>query len=235
MPSLHINAPDDAFAETVIMPGDPLRAKYIAEHYLEDAKLVTDVRNMLGYTGRYQGEPLSVMGHGMGTPSALIYCTELAQTYKVQRIVRVGSCGAVHPDVQLRDIIIAMGASTDSNVGQQRFGGFDFAALASYDLLEKSVNAARKAGVNYRVGNIFTSDLFYWPDNSVYDTLAKYNVLAMEMEAAAVYSVAAEFGIEALALCTVSDHIRTGAALSTEERQLSFQEMIEVALETISA
>ncbi|GAA6153040.1 purine-nucleoside phosphorylase [Pseudoteredinibacter isoporae] len=235
MPSLHMNAPDGAFAETVIMPGDPLRAKYIAERFLDDAKQVTDVRNMLGFTGSYQGEPLSVMAHGMGTPSALIYCTELVQHYGVKRMLRVGSCGAVHPDVQLRDIIIAQGASTDSAAMKQRLGPFDFAATASYRLLEKAVNSARALGTQHRIGSIFTSDLFYWPEGDIYDRLAKYNILAIEMEAAAVYSVAAEFGVEALAIATVSDHIRTGAALSTEERQTTFDQMIELGLATVSA
>lgn len=235
MPSLHINAPDDGFASTVIMPGDPLRAKYIAETFLEGAELVTDVRNVLGYTGTYKGEPLSVMAHGMGMPSAMIYCTELVRSYGVKRLVRVGSCGAVHKNVQLRDIIIAMGASTDSNAIKQRFGGFDYAALANYDLLEKGVAAARNSGANFKVGNIFTSDTFYMPDESVYDTLANLNILAIEMEIAAVYSVAAEHDVEALAFCTVSDHIRNGEALSTDERQTSFDQMIELALATVSS
>ncbi|MCV6614954.1 MAG: purine-nucleoside phosphorylase [Cellvibrionaceae bacterium] len=235
MSSIHINAPKDAFADTVIMPGDPLRAKFIAEHYLENAQLISDVRNMLAYTGHYKGQRLSVMGHGMGVPSATIYCTELAQTYGVKRMIRVGSCGAVHPDVQLRDIIIAQGASTDSNANKQRAQGFDVAALASYPLLEKAVSCAREQDAPYKVGAVFTSDLFYWPDSSVYDALARFNVLAIEMEVAAVYAVAAEFNIEALALCTVSDHIRTDSHLTTDERQESFEQMIEVALGVVES
>ena len=232
MPSKHINAAAGEFAETVLMPGDPLRAQYIADTYLENAKLINDVRNMWGFTGEYKGMPVSVQAHGMGIPSVSIYCTELITEYYVKRMIRVGSCGTTHPRVNLRDVVIAMGASTDSGVNRMRFGGYDLAALASYSLVEKAVAVARKHKIHYHVGNIFSADLFYTPDTDMFKTMAKYDVLGIEMEAAGLYTLAAEHGVEALAICTVSDDIRTGAALSTEERATTFDEMITVALET---
>ena len=235
MATKHMNAAPGDFAETVLMPGDPLRAQYIADTYLEDVRRVNDVRNMWGFTGTYQGEPVSVMAHGMGIPSASIYCTELIAEYGVKRVIRVGSCGTSHPDVKLRDIVIGMGASTDSSVNRMRFGGYDYAALASFDLVRRAVAAARKHNVRYHVGNIFSADLFYTPDPDMFATMAKYNVYGIEMEAAGIYPIAAEHGAEALAICTVSDDIMTGDALSTDERQTTFDEMIVVALETVIA
>lgn len=231
MPAKHINAAAGAFADRVLLPGDPLRAQYIAQNYLHNAELVTDVRNMLGYTGEYQGGRLSVMGSGMGIPSASIYCTELIAEYGVKEIVRIGSCGAVSASIKMRDVVIGVGASTDSNVNRIRFKGYDFAATADYGLLEKAVAAARALNINTHVGNIFSADLFYTPDAEMFDVLEKYNILGVEMEAAGIYGVAAEYGVKALAMCTVSDHIRTGEALSSEERQLSFDEMIRLALQ----
>ena len=178
-----MNAAAGDFADTVLMPGDPLRAQYIADSYLDDARRVTDVRNMWGFTGSYKGRPVSVMAHGMGIPSASIYCTELITEYGVKRVIRVGSCGSSHPDVKLRDIIIAMGASTDSNCNRMRFGGYDLAALASYDLVQKAVRAAKDQGVRYHVGNIFSADLFYTPDPNMFETMAKYDIYGVEMEA----------------------------------------------------
>lgn len=230
MSSKHINASAGAFADRVLLPGDPLRAKYIAENYLESAELVTDVRNMLGYTGEYEGSRLSVMGSGMGIPSASIYCTELITEYGVKEIIRIGSCGTVSANIGMRDVVIGIGASTDSNVNRIRFKGYDFAAIADYGLLEKAVAAARALNLNAHVGNIFSADLFYTPDAEMFDVMEKYNILGVEMEAAGIYGVAAEYGAKALAMCTVSDHIRTGEALTTEERQLSFDEMIRLAL-----
>jgi len=228
-----MNAAPGDFAATVLMPGDPLRAKYIADTYLDDARRVTDVRNMWGFTGEYKGVPVSVMAHGMGIPSVSIYCTELITEYDVKRIIRVGSCGTSHPDVQMRDVIIAMGASTDSNVNRMRFGGYDLAALATFSLVQNAVKAAEEKKVRYHVGNLFSSDLFYTPDPDMFDTMAKYNVLGVEMEAAGIFPIAAEHGVESLAICTVSDDIRTGDALTTDERQNTFDEMIVVALETV--
>jgi len=232
MATKHMNAAPGDFAETVLMPGDPLRAQYIADTYLEKPQRVTDVRNMWGFTGEYKGQAISVMAHGMGIPSASIYCTELITGYGVKRIIRVGSCGTSHPDVKLRDIVIAMGASTDSSVNRMRFGGYDLAALASFDLVRKAVAAAEKNGVQYHVGNIFSADLFYTPDPDMFATMAKYNIYGIEMEAAGIFTLAAEHDIESLAICTVSDDIPSGAALSHEERQTTFDEMILVALDT---
>ena len=235
MATKHMNAAPGDFAETVLMPGDPLRAQYIAETYLEGVRRVTDVRNMWGFTGTYKGMPVSVMAHGMGIPSVSIYCTELVADYGVQRVIRVGSCGTSHPDVKLRDIIIAMGASTDSNCNRMRFGGYDYAAIATYELVHKAVTAAQQNKVRYHVGNIFSADLFYTPDPDMFQTMAKYNVYGVEMEAAGIYAIAAEHDVEALAICTVSDDIVTGDALSSDERQTTFDEMILVALETAVA
>ncbi len=230
MATPHINAPAGAFAETVLMPGDPLRAKHIAETFLDDAECITTVRNMFGYTGSYQGKRVSVLGSGMGVPSMSIYATELVKFYDVKNIIRIGSCGALPLNVQVRDVVIGMGASTDSMVNRNRLGGLDFAAMADFGLLEKAVAAARAKQINVKVGNVFTSDLFYNPSPTLFDTLEKYGVLAVEMEAAGLYGVAAEYGITALAIFTVSDHIRTGESLSAELRQTSFNEMVEIAL-----
>ena len=235
MATKHMNAAPGDFAETVLMPGDPLRAQYIADTYLEGANRVTDVRNMWGFTGEYKGQAVSVMAHGMGIPSASIYCSELMSDYGVKRVVRVGSCGTSHPDVRLRDIVIGMGASTDSNVNRMRFGGYDLAALASFDLVQKAVAAAEQQSVRYHVGNIFSGDLFYTPDPDMFATMAAYNIYGIEMEAAGIYPIAAEHGAEALAICTVSDDIPTGKALTSDERQTTFDEMILVALEAVVA
>jgi purine-nucleoside phosphorylase len=234
MASIHINAAPGDFAASVLMPGDPLRAKYIAETFLDNARRVTDVRNMLGFTGEHRGRPVSVMAHGMGIPSASIYCTELIRDYGVERVIRVGSCGTVHPDVALRDIIIAMGASTDSGVNRMRFGGHDLAALADFELLRTAARVARETGLPYHVGNIFSADLFYTPKPEQFDLMETYRILGVEMETAGIYTLAAELGAEALAICTVSDDIRKGEALSSAERQTSFDQMIELALETVA-
>lgn len=226
----HINANDNDFAKTVFMPGDPLRAKYIADTFLADVKQVTDVRGMLGFTGSYKDKPVSVMGHGMGIPSICIYATELFKEYGVEEIIRVGSCGAVSDEINLRDVLIGMGACTDSNSNRMRFGGYDYAAIADYGLLERAVNSARALNVDAKVGNLFSADLFYTPDPDMFDIMEKYNVYGIEMEAAGLYAVAAEFGKKALAICTVSDHIRRGEHLTSEERQTSFDEMINIAL-----
>lgn len=232
MPSKHINAQAGDFAETVLMPGDPLRAKYIAEKYLDDIKQVNDVRNMLGFTGEYKGIRLSIMGHGMGIPSVSIYATELINEYGVKNIIRAGSCGAVSPSIKLRDIVVGMGASTDSVVNRMRFKGYDFAAIADFGLLHNILIAAREKNIDVQVGNIFSADLFYTPEPEMFDVMEKYNILGVEMEAAGLYGLAAEFGAKAVTICTVSDHIRSGAALSSEERQSTFDEMIEIALDS---
>ncbi|WP_213990517.1 purine-nucleoside phosphorylase [Sodalis sp. dw_96] len=233
MATPHINAERGDFADVVLMPGDPLRAQHIASTFLTGAREVNNVRGMLGYTGSYKGREFSVMGHGMGIPSCSIYTKELITEYDVKQIIRVGSCGALRADVQVRDIVIGMGACTDSNVNRMRFKGHDFAAIADYDLLRHAVDAARAAGLKVRVGNLFSADLFYTPDPQMFDVMEKYGILGVEMEAAGIYGVAAEFGARALAICTVSDHIRSGEALNAAERQTSFNEMIEIALESV--
>ncbi len=235
MATKHMNAAPGDFAETVLMPGDPLRAQYIAETYFDNPRRVTDVRNMWGFTGEYKSNPISVMAHGMGIPSASIYCTELIRDYGVKRVMRVGSCGTSHPDVKLRDLIIAQGACTDSAVNRMRFGGYDYAPLATFDLVEKAVTIAKAQKVRYHVGNVFSADLFYTPDPDMFETMAKYGVYGIEMEAAGIYPIAAEFGAEALAICTVSDDIPSGDALSVDDRATTFDEMITVALETAIA
>lgn len=231
MATIHMNAEPGEFAETVLMPGDPLRAQYIAETYLEGSRQVSEVRNMLGFTGEYKGSTVSVMAHGMGIPSASIYCTELIRDYGVKRILRVGSCGTVHPDVKLRDIVIAMGASTDSGVNRMRFGGHDLAAIASFNLLRRAVRVAEKRGLSFHVGNVFSADLFYSADPTQLELMKRNNILGVEMETAGIYAIAAELGAEALAICTVSDDIKSGEALSPVKRQTTFDEMIELALE----
>ena len=233
MATPHINAEAGDFAKTVLLPGDPLRAKYIAETFLENVKKVNDVRNMLGFTGTYKGKAVSVMGSGMGIPSCSIYAKELITEFGVENIIRVGTCGAVSRDVKVLDVIIGMGASTDSKVNRMRFSNHDFAAIADYDLLRKAVDAAENAGINVKVGNIFSAELFYTPTPEMFDTLEKYNILGVEMEAAGLYGVAAEFGAKALTILTVSDHIRTGEMTSSDERQTSFNEMIIVALDSL--
>jgi purine-nucleoside phosphorylase len=235
MAAKHINAAPGDFADTVLMPGDPLRAQYIADTYFDNARRVTDVRNMWGFTGEYKGHPMSVMAHGMGIPSASIYCSELITEYGVKRVMRVGSCGTSHPDVKLRDLVIAQGACTDSGVNRMRFGGYDYAPLATFDLVRKAVAIAEVQKVRYHVGNIFSADLFYTPDPDMFETMAKYHVYGIEMEAAGIYPIAAEHDVEALAICTVSDDIPSGAALTTDERATTFDEMISVALETAIA
>ena len=233
MSTPHISANVGDFAETVLMPGDPLRAKFIAENFLDDAKCVTSVRNMFGYTGTYKGKRISVMGSGMGVPSVSIYATELYKDYGVENIIRIGSCGAVRDDINIRDIVIGMAASTDSNVNRQRFNGVDFAACADFSLLKSVVDTAEKTGKEVRVGNIFTADLFYTPQPEMFATMEKYGILAVEMEAAGLYGVAAEYGKKALTVLTVSDHIKTGEQTTADERETTFKDMMELTLESI--
>jgi len=233
MPTPHIEAQQGDFAETVLMPGDPLRAKFIAENFLEDAKCVTKVRNMFGYTGTYKGKRISVMGSGMGIPSASIYATELFKDYGVEKIIRIGSCGAVRDDIKIRDIIIGMAASTDSNVNRQRFHNLDFAACADFSLLKSVVDTAEKLGKEVHVGNIFSADLFYSPQPEMFATMEKYGILAVEMEAAGLYGAAAEYGKKALTVLTVSDHIKTGEQTTAAERETTFKDMMELTLESI--
>lgn len=228
--SVHIGAKENEIAETVLLPGDPLRAKYIAETFLEDALVYNEVRNMFGYTGTYKGKRISVQGTGMGVPSISIYINELMQSYNVQKLIRVGTAGAIQKDVKVRDVILAMSASTDSQMNRLTFGGVDYASTADFELLRKAYEAGIKKGLKLKVGNVFTADQFY-NDNSELEKWAKYQILAIEMETAALYTIAAKFGRQALSVLTVSDHILTGEETTAEERQTTFNEMIEVALE----
>ncbi|NIH15789.1 purine-nucleoside phosphorylase [Serratia symbiotica] len=237
MATPHINAEMGDFADVVLMPGDPLRAKYIAETFMEDAVEVNNVRGMLGFTGTYKGCRISVMGHGMGIPSCSIYARELIAEFGVKKIIRVGSCGAVRDDIKLRDVVIGMGACTDSKVNRLRFKDNDYAAIADFDMVRHAVDAASAQGMAARVGNIFSTDLFYTPDPDMFQVMKKYGILGVEMEAAGIYSVAAElheeFGCKALTLCTVSDHILRHEATTAAERQITFNEMIVIALESV--
>lgn len=233
MATPHINAEPGDFADTVLMPGDPLRACYIAETFLEQVREVNTVRSMSGYTGTYRGRPISVMGHGMGIPSVSIYAKELITEYGVTRLIRVGSCGAVRDDVAVRDVVIGLGACTDSGVNRTRFAGMDFAATADFALTRHAVDAAAALGVPVRVGNLFSADLFYDPRPETAALLKRYGIVGVEMEAAGLYGVAAEFGARAATVCTVSDHILKGDSLSSAERQSTFDEMMEIALDSV--
>jgi purine-nucleoside phosphorylase len=233
MPTPHISAERGDFAPSILLPGDPLRAKHIADNFLDEVKLVNEVRNMLGFTGTYHGIPVSVMGTGMGSPSASIYATELITVYGVERLIRVGSCGGILPTIKLRDVILAIGACTDSGVNRARYGGFDFAAVADFRLLRAAADAAATLGVEVKVGNVHSADTFYNPDPSVFDRMLTMGVLAVEMEAAGLYGVAAEKGGRALTIATVSDHVRTGEATTPQERQQTFDDMVDIALETV--
>ncbi|WP_104203370.1 purine-nucleoside phosphorylase [Billgrantia saliphila] len=233
MATPHIQGERGIFADTVLMPGDPLRAKYIAETFLDEAREVNNVRNMLGFTGRYRGREISVMGHGMGIPSVSIYAKELITDYGVKRLIRVGSCGAVRDDVAVRDVVIGLGASTDSAVNRTRFMGHDLAAIADFELTRHAVDAAAAQGVAVKVGNLFSADLFYNPQAELFTLMKRYGIVGVEMEAAGLYGVAAEFGGRAMTICTVSDHILKGESLPSEARERSFNEMVEVALEAV--
>ncbi|KJB87428.1 purine nucleoside phosphorylase DeoD-type [Paenibacillus sp. E194] len=232
--SVHIEAKKGEIAPVALMPGDPLRAKYIAETFLENAKCHNQVRGMLGFTGTYKGKPVSVQGSGMGVPSFAIYATELIQDYDVKTIIRIGTCGAIQHDVKLRDVLIAQAVCTDSSLNTNRFPGYAFAPIGNFDLIKTAYDIGMEKKLNLRVGNILCSDIFYTEDNNK-ETMLKlgaYGVLAVEMETAALYTLAAKHQINGLAMFTVSDHILTGEATTSEERQLTFNDMIEVALET---
>ncbi len=228
--SIHINAKKGDIAETILLPGDPLRAKYIAETFLENVTQYNEVRNMFGFTGTYKGKRISVQGTGMGVPSISIYVTELMKEFDVQKLIRVGTCGAIQKDVKVRDVIIAQTATSNSAINRAFFPGIDFAPTADFDLLLKAYQAGEAKGLSLKVGNVFTEDFFY-NENADHQKLADHGVLAVEMEAAALYTLAAKYGRKALAVLTVSDHILTGEATTSEERQTTFNDMIEVALE----
>ncbi|GAA1748491.1 purine-nucleoside phosphorylase [Luedemannella helvata] len=232
--STHIGAKPGEIAERVLMPGDPLRAKWIAETFLEGATCYSTVRNMFGFTGTYQGVRVSVQGSGMGMPSASIYTHELINEYGVNTLIRVGSCGAITEDIGLRDVIAAIGASTDSNMNRFRFDGLvDYAPVADFALLRSAVDAAEARGIPMRVGPVFAADAFYIEKEGFYDRLADYGVLAVEMETAALYTIAARYRARALTILTVSDQLRTLQHASADERQQTFSQMVEVALDAV--
>ena len=235
MPTPHIAAAEGDIAEAILLPGDPLRAKYIAETFLADAREVTGTRNMLGFTGTYEGMPVSVMGTGMGIPSASIYITELVRFYGVERLVRVGSCGGISTDVGLRDVILAVGASTDSGVNRARYGGWDFAATADFGLLQAAAAVAKDAGLSVAAGNVHSSDSFYNPVADALGIWQRMNILAVEMEAAGLYAIAHEEGARALAVLTVSDHLVSQEETTADERERTFGDMITLALDTLVA
>lgn len=230
--SIHIGAEPGQIASTVLLPGDPLRAKWIAETFLEEATCYSEVRGMFGFTGTWQGQRVSVQGSGMGQPSMAIYVNELYAEYDVQQIIRVGSCGALTTDIKIRDIVIASGACTDSSMNRHRFLGLDYAPVADFDLLRAAVDAARaRTDITTHVGLIYSSDSFYNPRaGELFKPLVDHGVLAVEMEASSLYTLAAAHKRKALAICTVSDHIVTGEETTAEEREQTFGAMVEIAL-----
>jgi purine-nucleoside phosphorylase len=234
--SIHIAAKPGEIAERVLMPGDPLRAKWIAETYLDDPVCYSTVRNMFGFTGTYRGVRMSVQGSGMGMPSASIYAHELLAEYGVRTLIRVGSCGALAEDLALRDVIAASSSCTDSAMNRVRFDNMiDYAPTADFGLLRSAVDAARERGVTMRVGQVFAADAFYTDKPEMFDKLAEYGVLAVELESAALYTLAAKFRARALTVLTVSDHIKTGEHTSSEERERTFAQMVEIALDAAIA
>jgi purine-nucleoside phosphorylase len=230
--STHINAKAGDIAEAVLLPGDPLRAQFIAESFLREPVQYNAVRNMFGYTGWYKGRRVSVQGTGMGIPSISIYVNELFRDYGVQRALRIGTAGSLQRSVELRDLVLASSASTDSGANLLRFAGRSFAPAASFSLLQSAYETARARGVEPKVGGVVSSDMFYSEDAEEWKRWARYNCLAVEMECAELYTLAAKYGREALCLLTISDSMITGEASSAEERQTSFTAMMEIALET---
>lgn len=226
----HIKAEEGAFAKTVLMPGDPLRAKYIAENFLEDAKLISSVRNIYAYTGMYNGKKISVMASGMGMPSMGIYSHELFEKFGVERIIRIGTAGSINKSLKLKDIVVGMGACTDSNFINQFGLNGNFAPVCSYELLKETEEKAKELKINIKVGSILTSDVFYNIDNNVYKKWSDLGVLAVEMETAALYITAAKFGKQALAMYTISDKIFEDEHCTAEERETTFTEMMKLAL-----
>ena len=233
VPTPHIEAKEGQIAETVLMPGDPLRAKFLADTYLENVEQFNGVRGMLGFTGTYKGKRISVMGSGMGMPSMGIYSYELFNFYGVNNIIRIGSAGGMSTDVKVYDVVIGMGASTNSNFASSYdLGeGFRFAPICSFELLQKAVEAAKSKNINIKVGNLYSSDVFYTSGPSKIKEMAELGVMAVEMEAAALYMNAAKAGKNALAICTISDHLLTHEVTTSDERQNSFTQMMEIALE----
>lgn len=228
--SIHINAQKGEIAETVLLPGDPLRAKWIAETFLEDVKCYNEVRGMLGFTGTYKGKRVSVQGTGMGIPSALIYAEELIREFGVQNLIRVGSAGSYQESVKIRDIVLAMSASSTSGINTRRFHESNYAATANFELFQKAVEEAKERNIPIKAGNVLSSDEFYADDFNDYKLWAKFGVLCVEMEAAGLYTVAAKYNVRALAILTISDSLVTGEKTSAKEREETFEDMVNIAL-----
>lgn len=229
--SIHIGAKENQIANTVLLPGDPLRAKYIADNFLENVVCYNEVRGMYGFTGNYKGKRVSIQGTGMGVPSISIYVNELITSYNVKNLIRIGTCGSIQEDIKIRDIILAMSASTDSNINKIRFNGRDFAPTASFKLLLQAYEAAKTKNLSVKVGNVLTSDTFYNDDPESWKIWAKFGVMAAEMETAGLYTLAAKYGVDALSILTVSDSIVSGEETSSQEREKTFMNMVELALE----
>ncbi len=232
--SMHIEAKAGEIAESVLLPGDPMRTKWIAKTFLKNPKMYNDVRGMLGYTGTHKGKRISVQGTGMGIPSALIYCHELINDYGVKNLIRVGSTGSYQPDVKLRDIVIAMAASSTSGINNSRFINADYSPTANFELFMKAVLYAEKNSIPIKAGNVLSSDLFYDDDFDAHKKWAEFGVLCVEMEAAGLYTIAAKYNVRALAILTVSDSLVTGESTTADERESTFNTMIEIALNTLS-
>ena len=230
--SIHIAAKVGNIAETVLLPGDPKRAKWIAENYLEDIFCYTDIRGMLGFTGTYKGKRISVQGTGMGIPSISIYITELMKDYGVKNLIRIGSAGSYQKDIKVRDVVIAMSTSTDSNINNRRFYGGDFSPTANFELFSLALKVAEEKNIKIKAGNVLTSDEFYSDNSDYYKRWADFGVLAVEMETAGLYTLAAKYRAKALSILTISDSLVSPEITSAEEREKTFSEMIELALET---
>ena len=229
--SIHIGAQKGDVAETILLPGDPLRAKWIAETFFENPVCFNEIRGMLGYTGTYHGKRVSVMGTGMGVPSISIYAHELITQFGVKNLIRVGSAGSYQDHIKIRDVVLAMAASSNSGVNKLKFGGSDYAPTASFDLFQKAVETAKTKNIPIKAGNVFTSDEFYTDDFESYKKWSKFGVLCVEMETAGLYTVAAKHNVNALTICTISDSLVTGEKTTSKERETTFKEMIDIALE----
>ncbi|MDR0922327.1 MAG: purine-nucleoside phosphorylase [Lactobacillales bacterium] len=233
--SIHIEAKQGEIADKILLPGDPLRAKFIAENFLENPVLFNQVRGMLGFTGTYKGERISVMGTGMGIPSISIYATELIKDYGVKKLIRVGTAGAISPNIHIRDLVLAQAATTTSNIIKNDWPQYDFAQISDFDLLHKAYNIAKDHGVTTHVGNILSADLFYNDMGESTMKLGEMGVLAVEMEAAALFYLGAKYNVQTLGIMTISDSLVTGEQTSAEERQTTFKDMMFVGLETLLA
>jgi len=231
--SIHIGAKEGDIASTVLLPGDPLRAKYVAKNFLTDAICYNEVRGMYGYTGNYKGKRISVQGTGMGIPSISIYVNELITNYKAKNLIRIGSCGSMQADIRIRDVILAMSASTDSSINKIRFHGMDYASTANFDLLKRAYDIALEKNIPVKVGSVLTTDTFYHDDPDSWKHWANYGILAVEMETAVLYTLAAKFQVNALSILTVSDSLVTREETTSKERQKTFNQMVEVALKLV--